>query len=233
MKKDGIDRIVEELKTRSIPKQDVFQNTKTHFSAFKEKIKAVAAVLREKMEKIDTRIDVKVVEEEDFAIYLKIAGDTLVCSMHSNVFTFPKEHPLFKKKYIEEDPTRIYCGMITFHNFLSDSFRYKRLNDQGILVARIFINRENHFFVEGHRQLGFLYNDIEHMEMNDVFLEAIIESAILYSLDFELQAPPFDKESQISIQEMRFMTAQAGFRTNKILGYEFSYMKEDKAPPRA
>jgi len=233
MKKEGVDRIVEELKAKCIPKQDVFQNTKTHFSAFKEKIKTIAEALQQKMEKIDDRIEVKVVEEKDFAIYLKIAGDTIVCSMHSNVFTFPKEHPLFKKSYIEEDPTRIYCGMITFHDFLSDSFRFKRLNDRGILVARVFINRENHFFVEGHRQLGFLYNDIEHMKMNEVFLEAIIESAILYSLDFELQAPPFEEEKQMSIQEMRFMTAQAGFSTNKILGYEFSYMKDDNEPSKA
>ena len=32
-------------------------------------------------------------------------------------------------------------------------------NDLGYLIGRIFINHENHFMVQGKRQLGFLYND--------------------------------------------------------------------------
>ncbi len=233
MEKNGISRILKELEKRSVPKQDVFENTKNEFDRFKSAIKDLVSKLQPAAQSLDNRLDIEIVEEDEYAIYLKIAGDTIVCSMHSNVFTFPKEHSIYKKPYIGEDLTRVYCGMITFHDFLSDSFKYNRHNDQGILIARLFLNRENHFFVEGQRQLGFLYNDIETMEMNDVYRNAIIENAILYSLEFELQVPPFEKESQISIQEIRFITAQAGFNTNKTLGYEFSYMQKDSKGPEA
>ena len=36
----------------------------------------------------------------------------------------------------------------------------------GYCIGRIFINKENHYFVEGKRQLGFLYNDFMNSKMN-------------------------------------------------------------------
>ena len=45
--------------------------------------------------------------------------------------------------------------MINIYNFLSDSFVYDRERDLGYLVARVFLNKEGHFFVQGKKQLGF------------------------------------------------------------------------------
>jgi hypothetical protein len=42
-----------------------------------------------------------------------------------------------------------YFGVVNVYNFLSDSFRYNRERDLGYLVARIFLNKEGHFFVQG------------------------------------------------------------------------------------
>ena len=54
-----------------------------------------------------------------------------------------------KQKYVKEDKMRSFCGVIHVYNFLNDSFKYNRLNDVGNLVARIFVNKDKHFFVEG------------------------------------------------------------------------------------
>ena len=79
--------------------------------------------------------------------------------MHSNVFEFDKNHGIWKISYVENNDMNSYCGIINIYNFLSDSFKYDRLDDLGYLIGRIFINKDNHYFVEGKRQLGFLYND--------------------------------------------------------------------------
>ena len=56
--------------------------------------------------------------------------------------------------YPEENPNRGFCGLIHIYNFLNDSFKYNRVHDLGYLIGRIFINHENHFMVQGKRQLG-------------------------------------------------------------------------------
>jgi len=85
-----------------------------------------------------------------------------------------------------------YCGIIYIYNFLADSFKYNRLDDLGYLIGRIFINRENHYFVEGKRQMGFLYNNFGTAVIDKKALRAIIETAIMYAMEFDLLVPPYD-----------------------------------------
>ena len=73
--------------------------------------------------------------------------------------------------------------------FLSDSFKYNRLNDAGYLIARVFINKEKHFFVEGDKQLGMLFNDFVNQEINSTEIDKIINESMIYALNFDLQVP--------------------------------------------
>lgn len=219
----GIELILEGIKTKSCAKQDVYSNTITQFNRFKTILNDITGELNSQINQIDKRIEISTDDIGPFEIQLKFAGDILLFTMHSNVFNFKENHELHKSKYVSGEPTRSYCGMISIHNFLADSYKYQRLSDLGYLIARIFINKENHFFVEGHRQLGFLYNDFENAKINEVYIKAIIESAILYSLDFELLIPPFDANRAITVQQMKIMSVQAGLKTSKRPGFKFSY----------
>ncbi len=87
--------------------------------------------------------------------------------MHSDAFIFPQNHLILKSSYTKQPEKKAFFGMISVYNFLTDSLKYKRANDIGVLIARVFINHENHFFVEGKKQLGFVFNDLEH----DIFNE--------------------------------------------------------------
>ena len=97
-----------------------------------------------------------------------------------------------KQAYLSENENRGYCGIINIYNFLNDSFKYNRSNDLGYLVGRIFVNFENHFMVEGKRQLGFLYNDFINNVLDKDQLKSIIQSSIIYCLDFDLLVPNYD-----------------------------------------
>ena len=107
------------------------------------------------------------------------------------------------------------------HNFLNDSFKYNRVHDLGYLIGRIFINHENHFMVQGKRQLGFLYNDFIHSTVDKDKLKSIVQSAILYSLDFDLLVPSYDLVKEVTVDQVREVSDTLKLRTGKRLGFVF------------
>ena len=159
--------ILESIKDKSILKQNVFGNTKEHFKSLKKVLKEIISELEVLIQKEDKRITVSYKEKGEYEVQIKIAGDILIFQMHTNVFKFDSSNSLWKTSYLDQDYHRGYCGIINVYNFLADSFKYNRLNDMGYLIARIFINNENHFMVQGKRQLGFLYNDFVNSVMEE------------------------------------------------------------------
>ena len=111
--------------------------------------------------------------------------------------------------------------MINIYNFLADSFKYNRSDDVGYLIARFFLNKDMHYFVEGKKQLGFLYNDFDHAVLDRQAAKAVIESTILYCLNFDLFTPPYDEVHQLSVKDMIETTNSVGFSTGKRLGFRF------------
>ena len=220
-KKSPEDLILAILAEKSSLKQDVYSNTLETFKIFKEVAREVAIDLNKKIIEIDPRLIIEFRDKGEFELELMVAGDLLIFSMHTNVFDFDKSHNIWKTSYVSEDPLRSYCGMINIYNFLADSFQFSRSNDIGYLIARIFINKELHYFVEGKRQLGFLYNDFVHSVIDKAGVKAIIESSILYSLDFDLLTPPYDSVKEVSVYEMVERSNIMQIKTGKRLGFKF------------
>ncbi len=219
MKKDK--EIIELLKSKAVTKQQVYRNTKEVFADFQK-------VLKEKLTGINNEISdkkVRVVYSSDgnFEARLKFSGDTLLFHMHSNVFDFPVSHPIHKTKYIKEDSLRSFSGIINIYNFLSDSFKYNRFNDVGYLIARVFINIDKHFFVEGDKQLGFLFNDFVNQKINTEEIERIINEAMIYALNFDLQVPELNKVKAVSVHQILDINNNHKLRTSKRMGYKLSY----------
>jgi len=212
--------IFKSLKEKSSMKQDVFHNTLQTFKALKTVVKAVTEELKT-YSTTDKRVVVEYKEVSDYQFQLRVAGDTIIFYMHTNVFDFDKSHRIYKSSYVKEDNYRTFCGMIQIFNFLSDSFIYNRVNDLGYLIGRIFINRENHYFVEGKRQLGFLYNDFVNTVIDESALRAIVESAVLYCLNFDLLTPPFDSVKEVPVSDILAVENFLKISTGKRLGFRF------------
>lgn len=215
------DLILKTLKEKSSMKQDVYANTLQAFLLFKKVSKETVAELSKSAREIDKRIVIEYKEKGEFEFELRVAGDLLIFSMHTNVFEFDKNHPLWKSSYIKEDHARSYCGMINIYNFLNDSFKYNRVNDLGYVIGRVFVNKENHYFVEGKRQLGFLYNDFVHAVIDEAAIKAVLETTILYCLSFDLFTPPFDTIKEISVMDMQSVSENMQMKTGKRLGFRF------------
>ena len=209
------------IKDKGVLKQDVFSNITLNFKVLKSVLKEIGDDLSERIANEDERVIIEYKDSGEFEAQLRVAGDLLVFQMHSNVFKFNIENSLWKSSYLSENPNRGFCGLINVYNFLNDSFKYNRSNDLGYLIGRLFINHENHFMVQGKRQLGFLYNDFINAVIDKEKLKSIVQSAILYSLDFDLLVPSYDLVNQVSVNQVKQVSDDLKLRTAKRLGFVF------------
>ena len=215
------DIIIQLLKEKASLKQDVYYKTVIAFQNLKEVVKQVADELRPICQEIDKRLVVEFRDKGEFEVELRVAGDVLIFHMHTNIFEFDTSHQIWRSMYVKEKPARSFCGMINIYNFLADSFKYNRANDLGYLVARIFLNNEDHYFVEGKRQLGFLYNDFPHATLAKPELRNIVESAIVYCLNFDLFTPPFEEMKVVTLAQVMEESSMMSIKTGKRLGFRF------------
>ncbi|MBX7201450.1 MAG: hypothetical protein IT240_08025 [Bacteroidia bacterium] len=215
--------ILQTLKEKAILKQDIFKLTIEAFEQFKQVLQEITEVLQKEVEKIDKRIQLEYSEKSPFSVHLRIAGDVLIFEMHTNVFLFDSTHKVWGYSYVSEEPSRAYCGLINIYNFLSDSLKFKRVNDVGYLVGRIFINQEQHFFVEGKRQMGFLYNNFSTDILNRERMREVIESAILYCLNFDLLTPPYNAVQEAAFSQIAESAQNINAATGKRLGFRFHH----------
>ena len=213
--------ILQTIREKSILKQSVYKNTVEVFLELKEVLKNL--VKDYNLELIDESDAVKLEFEDRGAseVQIRVASDILIFSMYSNVFQFNRDHPVWKKDYVKQNPNNAYSGVINIYNFLSDSLKYKRSEDLGYLVARIFINREKHYIVEGKRQMGLLENDLSQSISDEDSLKKIVETAINYSLNFDLLVPPYDDVKILAVADIDEKIHNAKIKTGKRLGFQF------------
>ncbi|MAW21618.1 MAG: hypothetical protein CMD16_04400 [Flavobacteriales bacterium] len=219
-------KILELLKKKSSTKQKVYRITQDVFAKIQD-------ILKEKSVRLNNEVsdnDVEVLYEEsgDFDAKIKFSGDTLLFNMHSNIFDFEPSHQIHKTEYVNKDRMRSFCGVINIYNFLSDSLKYNRLNDAGFLIARIFINKDMHFFVEGDKELGFLFNDFGNQKINTDQIDKIINSSMVYSLDFDLQTPNFNDVKVVSVHQILDVDNNHKIKTSKRLGFKLSHETNNK-----
>jgi hypothetical protein len=70
--------------------------------------------------------------------------------------------------------------------------------------------------------MGFLYNDIINSVIDKDKMKAIIQSAVLYTLDFDLFIPPYDEVKEVSVFEIQQLSDKLKLKTAKRLGFQFT-----------
>jgi hypothetical protein len=215
--------LMEAFVIKSNVKQKVYEITRQTFVILKKVLKQLE---KDYLQAVKDEVPIAGLpafrERGPFEVEIKIGGDLLIFSMHSNVFEFDNKHPLWETPYVKEDSLRAYCGIISIYNFLADSFKYNRENDIGYLVARIFVNRENHFFVEGKRQTMESVKDFSKDTISPGVLREIIEVAIQYCIEFDLLVPPYEQVKMATVDQMREKISHSKMITGKRIGFTFN-----------
>lgn len=215
-------QIIETLKTKSALLQHIFDNTQQVFGQLKEILQEYAVEVNEQLEGVtDKRVKLEYRDRGKFEAQLQLAGDILIFSMHTNVFQFERENIIWQNSYVKQDKQNAYCGVINIYNFLADSFKYNRSADEGYLVARIFINRDFQYMVEGKRQVTYRHDNFGQGAITPQALTEIIENTMAYTLDFDLLVPPYDAVKLVTVDQMNTKIENSKLQTGKRLGYQF------------
>lgn len=214
------EQILQLISEKSQLKQDIFDNTINAFNDIKDILHDIVTNFNVKLKGMDKRLLLEYKDRGKFEVQIRVAGDILIFSMHSNIFEFNREHYIWKTSYAKDDKSGTYSGIINIYNFLADSFKYNRENDLGYLVGRIFINKDSHFMVEGKR-MGNQYSAFE-TPLDKETLEEIITTAIIYSLDFDLLVPPYDTAKTLSVGQINYKVDSSRAQTGKRLGFNFN-----------
>ncbi len=217
---DPRNKVIELIQTKTTIKREVFENTKKVFDLLKQALLEVSLDLSAQT-KTNNPIHIEFTDKGQYECRIKVGGDTLIFLMHSNVFDFEKSHRIHKTSLVRESAYSSLCGQIYVYNFLSDSFKYNRFNDLGQLVARIFVNKDNHFFLEGKKQLTFLYNDFQNDVLDKNSISKIINHLILHCLEFDLIIAPFNLFEEVTVEEIEQVSNNLKFQTGKRLGFKF------------
>ena len=217
-------KVVDLLKERSILKQEVYKTTLKHYCKFRKVIEKEIDEFRVQIN--DERVRLEYDSNGDFETHAYVGSDVLVFNMHTNVFTFPRDAPIWKNSYVEDDHELGYFGVINIYNFLAESFLQKRMNDAGYLIGRIFINKDGHFMIEGKGELGYLFRNLRTNKFNLEEMKSIFEIAVKHAAEFDLHTPPYENVSIVSVMQIKTLTSAQELKTGKRLGFKFKYEQD-------
>lgn len=217
------EEIINLLKAKSVVKSQIYEQCIDVFNTLKDVLSEMSSDLNEVLEESNLkRVRLEYRDRGKYEAELKFADDVLIFSMHTDVFEFDRDHPVWKNPYAKENPFNSYCGVISVYNFLSDSMKYNRLDDLGYLVARLFVNREKAFFIEGKRQKRQITDLFGKSQLTREDLVSFVEYAILYSLSFDLLVPPYDIVKETSVGAINVKIESSKMKTGKRLGYKYN-----------
>jgi hypothetical protein len=213
--------VIRQIIEKGSLKQEVYQKTLEVFNQFKNVTENFVGANKSAVKKAPYPLLFEYQDRGTFEFQLKFGSDVLIFFMHSNIFEIPRDHVVMKSSYIRENKSRSYCGIIHIFNFLADSFKFNRINDIGYCIGRIFVNREKHYFTEGKREIGLLFNNFPENKMDEGSMKNILFSAIEYTLNFDLLTPPYDNIKEVTVSEMQTTLDAMKLTTGKRLGFRF------------
>lgn len=214
------DLIIEKLKNKASLKQAVYKVTTNSFDELRELAKKMADELNEKMPDADDKVKVQFYDVNQFEFRIKFSGDTLAFILHSNIVTLHPEDPIVNNDYMKENRNRAYFGSIRVYDFLSDSFKYNRYQDAGILMARLLVNMEKHYHVDSGVHIKALKQSVEKNKLDEKAMRFFIENAMITAIDIDLMAPKYKDIFTVSLKE-HFENNQGDAGTK--LGFQMKY----------
>lgn len=201
---DKLDDIIYGLEQKSKTKQAIFRNTRETFEQLKEISMELVNELTERITRLDGNVVIEFRNVSDYEFHIKFSGDLLVFVMHSNVITFPDDYEIMRNSYVEEDFRRRFFGHIMAYNFMADTIKYNRLEDQGYLVGRMLVNIEKHFCIEGVKQLNLPYEEISNIAKNVICyktLRVVVESAMIAAVNNDLMGQAISEIDRITLKQ--------------------------------
>lgn len=194
-------------------------------AAVSEKFESLCSVLEnlaaEYRELLDPQVVVKFERQARHVGVFTLDADILVFVQLTDVFQFDREHEAMASEYVKSQPSRSFVGTVHVYNFLADSFKYDRDEDNGYLVARIFINSEEGFFVEGKRQRNMGVSHYGEQLLTRENWRKVAETAFKYAVEENPLVPPYELVMQTDMATLKQYIMTSKIKTAKRMGFGF------------
>ncbi len=225
--KDQLEHIQRMLENKSTAKQITYKILIHAFESLAKESKRVVGELKKKVKPSDqdVTVDFKRINEHEFQV--KLAGDLLIFVVHTNIVTFDEGHEVMKDPYIKENDINRYFGQIMIYNFMSDSIKFNRVNDPGYLLARLLVNHEGRYIVEGEGKLGVVYSQISPAPITEHDLNTLVKLALTLAIENDLMAPPYPDVKFITLYQKLEKTQELG--AGQKIGFRMSYLGKPEA----
>jgi hypothetical protein len=220
---DPIKFIKHLLESKSSAKQTAYKHICKTFSILSAESQAIVEELRRRAKPSDKDVTVEFTTVSPLEFDVKLAGDMLIFVMGTNIVTLEESHPIMMDNYIRENEVNRYFGQIMVYNFMAESLKHNRNNDPGYLLARLMVNHENRFFIEGEKELE-QYNKISEIPVSDDDLKKVVKIVLKLAIENDLVAPSFTDVRSITLNQKRDHTLELGGAQK--IGFRMSY--EDK-----
>ena len=206
------------LHDKALLKQEVIGVAIEKFNLFKQVMSTEVLSLASGLK--DRRIRMQFTDKGTNECQVLVGSDALIFHLHTNVFALPSDHPFWKVKYLKEDYSRGYFGVIYVYNFLAKSILQHHNGDGGDLLARIFINKDGFFFIEGVQLAAEKFPKLGRVKLGERQLEEIFHLLSISAVNFDLLVPPYETVSSINVMQLQEISSNLGMHTAKKLGFE-------------
>lgn len=218
--RDPILQIKTLLEIKSTAKQITYKNLLKAFQILASESQEIVAQLRSTVVPGDDDVTIEYTFVNTHEFHVKLAGDLLVFVLHTNVVALDAGHPVMKDPYMKEKEVNRYFGQIMIYNFMADSFKFNRINDPGYLIARLLINHEGRYVIEGEGHLTTIANKISSRPIVESELGILVKLALMLAIENDLVAPPFPDVRYITLFQKMERTMELG--AGKKIGFQIT-----------
>jgi hypothetical protein len=218
---DPLDRIQKLLEDKSTAKQVTYKRLISAFELLAKESKRVMSELKKRTKPGDADVTLGFEQINEHEFQIKLAGDLLIFVLHTNIVTFDDAHEVMKDPYIQTSELNRYFGQIMIYNFMYDSIKFNRINDPGYLLARLLINHDGRYIIEGEGKLGVVFSHISDTAITEADLNVLVKLALTLAIENDLMAPPYPQVKFITLFQKLEKTQELG--AGQKIGFKMSY----------
>jgi hypothetical protein len=208
--RDPIQQIKSLLEVKSTAKQITYKNLLKAFHILADESQRIIGQLKTSVIPGDDDVTIEYTVVNTHEFHVKLAGDLLIFVLHTNVVAMDTSHPVMQDPYMKEKEVNRYFGQIMIYNFMADSLKFNRINDPGYLLARLLINHEGRYVIEGDGHLATIANKISTQPIVEDELGILVKLALMLAIENDLVAPAFPDVRYITLFQKMERTLEMG-----------------------
>lgn len=152
-------------------------------------------------------------------IQFQFGNEVIIALIHPQSINAAGVIQANSEKYIKENALRTICSMVLIYSFRLHALEKSEAESNGFLLARIFINADNHFFVESHQPQPFLWNQIGDNEVKQESVKQILSNCLHLSQQIQLYAPSYSDISVINLSDKDLILENSNSNNAHRLGF--------------